>query len=622
MSEHAAHRLQRVNRTEVASKDAAFFQRRNTNQSELATLSERLFDADSGTFVEPRLGCDFSRVPAHTDMVQRTQPLLRTKTRVQRSPRNQAEGSAPCATCSDEEPTPISALAEPTPEATSPAPESTPTPMTAEPEAESAALEETTAPALLVEDSTTELAPGQMRKNEFLAQLRIEVNRAAEAAMVGTGRTTADCPYLNYWFGYYSLQDSAHIERAIHRYAPETENATTVSGYIPIIAGRVRRAVETWARTGEITGVPEGIPTSLPGASPAGGEGGAEASTGTVMFKAREGGAKVVENPRAVQAELGEGRALDSGVRSRMESAFGMDFSYVRTHTDPTAARLSNELNARAFTVGEHIAFGAGEYRPGTLIGDSLIAHEMAHVVQQSGSSASVAHMELGNTSDDALESDADKSAVGVMVSLLGGAKGTLNKILKNAIPQLRSGLRLQRCSRDRQEQRNSKGCCCCIEDIDITSVSKISSGRLYGHSFDTEFSLKYLKSENNSDCKLIWNERTNRGYTSRMRAANNVWYDMTQDPEASASFAASWGSRKKPCPGMETIKDTDPPQASLDLPARTLEFRIKVESGDGCKCNNASKCITAIQTLEPTTDAPPKIKTQRFEEPNPSDSC
>ena len=57
-----------------------------------------------------------------------------------------------------------------------------------------------------------------------------------------------------------------------------------------------------------------------------------------------------------------------------MGAAFGHDFSSVRVHTDSSDAALSDQLNARAFTIGSDIAFGSGEYQPGTMIGDALIA--------------------------------------------------------------------------------------------------------------------------------------------------------------------------------------------------------------------------------------------------------
>jgi hypothetical protein len=129
-----------------------------------------------------------------------------------------------------------------------------------------------------------------------------------------------------------------------------------------------------------------------------------------------------------------------------MGTAFGQDFSHVRLHTDATASRLSSDLNARAFTIGKDVAFGAGEYQPGTPIGDALIAHELAHVVQQGGTIASGAVMQKGEGAYGALEVDADQAAVGAMVSRWDGAKKGLARITKSAMPQLKSGLRLQRC--------------------------------------------------------------------------------------------------------------------------------------------------------------------------------
>jgi hypothetical protein len=122
----------------------------------------------------------------------------------------------------------------------------------------------------------------------------------------------------------------------------------------------------------------------------------------------------------------------------------------VRTHTDAAARRLSEEQNARAFTVGNHVAFGGGEYRPGTLVGDALIAHEFAHVVQQGGGSQAVAAKEVGGCRYHALEENADEVAVSAVASLVGG-KGALSKVPRQAIPGLRSGLQLQRCSKDKE---------------------------------------------------------------------------------------------------------------------------------------------------------------------------
>src|SRR5262249_11382794 len=122
------------------------------------------------------------------------------------------------------------------------------------------------------------------------------------------------------------------------------------------------------------------IPIALPIVTSGGG--GALFDVGSIFFKfkERDGEAKEAGEPQAIQAQLGSRQSLDGGVKSRMESAFGESFSGVQVHADANAARLSENLNARAFTVGDHVAFGAGEYQPGTLIGDALIAHELAHV--------------------------------------------------------------------------------------------------------------------------------------------------------------------------------------------------------------------------------------------------
>jgi hypothetical protein len=88
--------------------------------------------------------------------------------------------------------------------------------------------------------------------------------------------------------------------------------------------------------------------------------------------------------PPAVQSALrAPGRPLDAGTRAYMEPRFGADFSGVRVHTDAQAAESAQAINAQAYTVGRDVVFGAGQYAPGTGAGKQLIAHELAHVVQQ-----------------------------------------------------------------------------------------------------------------------------------------------------------------------------------------------------------------------------------------------
>ena len=78
-------------------------------------------------------------------------------------------------------------------------------------------------------------------------------------------------------------------------------------------------------------------------------------------------------------------RRLDEGDRVFMERRIGYDFSNVRVHADAAAARSASDLGARAYTVGNEIVFGAGEYQPGAAGYRRLLAHELTHVVQQGG---------------------------------------------------------------------------------------------------------------------------------------------------------------------------------------------------------------------------------------------
>jgi Domain of unknown function (DUF4157) len=87
----------------------------------------------------------------------------------------------------------------------------------------------------------------------------------------------------------------------------------------------------------------------------------------------------------AIAAMRGSGRSLDRTTTRRIEPALGESLGDVRVHTDERAALLARAVSARAFTVGSDIFFAPGEYRPGERDGNELIAHEVAHVVQQRG---------------------------------------------------------------------------------------------------------------------------------------------------------------------------------------------------------------------------------------------
>jgi hypothetical protein len=137
------------------------------------------------------------------------------------------------------------------------------------------------------------------------------------------------------------------------------------------------------------------------------------------------------------------GRPLDAAIRTDMESRFGHDFGRVRVHTDARAAASAGAVDALAYTVGRDVVFGPGQYQPGTAAGRRLLAHELAHTIQQGGAAqtqpagmaASLASRGAGLTTDG--EAEADQAAEAVVqgrrpAALAPGMAGT-------------AGLRLQR---------------------------------------------------------------------------------------------------------------------------------------------------------------------------------
>jgi hypothetical protein len=119
------------------------------------------------------------------------------------------------------------------------------------------------------------------------------------------------------------------------------------------------------------------------------------------------------------------GQPLASGVRSFMEAGYGADFSEVRVHTGPAATRSAASLAARAYTYGRDVVFGDGQYAPDSTAGRQLIAHELAHVVQQRGQAAAVPQARLGvSQPGDAGECEAEAAADRVMAGAPAPALG------------------------------------------------------------------------------------------------------------------------------------------------------------------------------------------------------
>ncbi|KAM3107274.1 eCIS core domain-containing protein [Phormidesmis sp. 146-33] len=86
-----------------------------------------------------------------------------------------------------------------------------------------------------------------------------------------------------------------------------------------------------------------------------------------------------------IQGARGSGQPLSASVREPMQRAFGADFSRVRVHANDQSDQLNRSIQAKAFTTGQDVFFREGAYQPGNRGGQELIAHELTHVVQQTG---------------------------------------------------------------------------------------------------------------------------------------------------------------------------------------------------------------------------------------------
>jgi hypothetical protein len=110
------------------------------------------------------------------------------------------------------------------------------------------------------------------------------------------------------------------------------------------------------------------------------------------------------------------GQPLASSARGFMEPRFGRDFSRVRVHTDARAAESAQAVNAMAYTVGNDIVFDRGHYQPDTPPGRYLLAHELAHTVQQQGQdAASLGAMTFDSPGHGALEQEAEAAAATIV---------------------------------------------------------------------------------------------------------------------------------------------------------------------------------------------------------------
>ena len=125
--------------------------------------------------------------------------------------------------------------------------------------------------------------------------------------------------------------------------------------------------------------------------------------------------------PHHLGLNRGGGQPLPSTVLAKMEAAFSTDFSAVRIHEGPQAARIG----ALAFTIGTDIYFAPGRYRPESISGQQLLGHELTHVLQQrQGRVRAPAGAALAVVQDPALEAEADRRGRQAAASMARGGAG------------------------------------------------------------------------------------------------------------------------------------------------------------------------------------------------------
>jgi Domain of unknown function (DUF4157) len=199
-----------------------------------------------------------------------------------------------------------------------------------------------------------------MQKSQFLTALRDALLAGCDAELAPFGRTAKDCPYILRTIDRYSGRGVPSVLSAVQAFGHPAAGASANE----LIDAVMRNARTVARRLAEKHG------SRLQAAT----------ESGDLDLPSQDLG--------LIRSQLSGGRPLDAAVRERMQHALGHSFESVLVHDDSSAARLSAGLGARAFTIGHDIAFAAGQYRPGTDAGETLIAHELSHTVQQ-GASAS-----------------------------------------------------------------------------------------------------------------------------------------------------------------------------------------------------------------------------------------
>jgi hypothetical protein len=147
-------------------------------------------------------------------------------------------------------------------------------------------------------------------------------------------------------------------------------------------------------------------------------------ASGLLSRKARDSNGVADGAEEAVgAASSSSGSALPDTLMRKFESSLGTDLSSVRVHTGDSSAAANEAVGARAYTMGQDIHFAAGQYDPSSAGGQHLLAHEVAHTVQQSGMTQRMQFKLAVSSPGDHLEHEADRAAD----AMIAGARATVS---------------------------------------------------------------------------------------------------------------------------------------------------------------------------------------------------
>ena len=236
---------------------------------------------------------------------------------------------------------------------------------------------------------------------------------------------------------------------------------------------------------------------------------------------------------------------LPDHLRAEMEARFGVDFGDVRIHNDPAGHVSAGSMNAKAYTQRDHIVFGPGGFAPGSVDGKRLLAHELAHVIQQRrGRNAT-----LASGASEILEGTAEAAADTALSS--GSSVDSLGMAGKVASSSAATAPAIQ-CAPDDELERQAKQ----DADLDVANASTIR--------------ILYATRESTSIDELLQAGQTVEGYflnatgpRTRVAAAQSLQQirDELQGREATAARDADGTLLKKDFRGVLPWNDQRPKQ-------------------------------------------------------------